>query len=217
MLRWLLLVLLLCNALLFLWYAQREQAISADSSSRQEQVAGLRLLHELAAGESARPLQTECYQLGVFATPNEAEQAAGRLAPVVIDVAQTPAPDEVAGYQLAVEIPSEAGAQRELLDRLALAGWVPQTRQGRFLLGPFMGERARADAVVEQRALSEGLGLNSELQPIMQPGTGVLLEIEVPAGTEIGQASRQLLLRGWPGIKIEKKSCSGLAQPQSDQ
>lgn len=217
MLRWLLLILLLCNALLFLWYAQREQVLPADSGSSHEQVTGLRLLHELPAGEVARPLQTECYQLGVFATEREAEQAAGRLAPVALAVAQFPAPEAVAGYQLAVGIPSQAQAQRELLDQLALAGWVPQTRQGQFLLGPFMGENARVDASVEQRALREGLGLGSELKPVMQPGIGILLEVEVPAGAEIGQASRQLLLRGWPGIKIEKKLCSGLAQPQSDQ
>ncbi len=217
MLRWLLLILLLCNALLFLWYAQREQTATASSAFSQDQVTRLRLLHELSGGEVVRPLQLECYQVGVFATENEAGQAAQLLAPIAMAVEQFPAPEEVAGYQLAVEIPSQAQAQRELLDRLAIAGWVPQTRQGRFLLGPFTGNRARAEAAVEQRALKEGLGLNSELQPVMQPGTGVLLEVEVSAGTEIGLAPSQLLLRGWPGIKIEKKLCSGLAQSQSDQ
>jgi len=217
MLRWLLLLLLLCNALLFLWYAQKQQVATGGTADADLHVNQLRFLHELSAGESVRPLQGDCYQLGVFASDREAEQAVSRLSKVVFDARQLPAPPEVVGYELAIEIPSDAQAQRELLDTLALAGWVPQTRQGQFILGPFTGEQAQADATLEQEALREGLGLASEVRSIRQPATGVLLEVEVPAGTEIGPALRQLLLRGWPGLKIEKKLCSGLAQPQSDQ
>lgn len=106
----------------FLWYAQREQTATASSAFSQDQVTRLRLLHELSGGEVVRPLQLECYQVGVFATENEAGQAAQLLAPIAMAVAQFSAPEEVAGYQLAVEIPSQAQAQRELLDRLAIAG-----------------------------------------------------------------------------------------------
>jgi len=217
MLRWLLLLLLLCNALLFLWYARKQQAAVGRTAEPDMQVNQLRLLHELSAGETVRPLQSDCYQLGVFASEREARQAAARLEGLVLASERLPAPPDVAGYELAIEIPSDVQGQRELLDTLALAGWVPQMRQGRFILGPFTGERAKADALLDQGALNEGLGLASELRSILQPATGVLLEVEVSAGAEIGPALRQLLLRGWPGLKIEKKLCSGLAQPQSDQ
>lgn len=217
MLRWLLLLLLLCNALLFLWYAQRQASAPAESPSGDHRVTTLRLLHELPAGSRAGMGQRECYQLGVFASEREAEQAVRRLEGIASAVERLPAPAEVNGYQLVIEMPAGADERRELLDMLALAGWVPQTRSGRFLLGPFRGESARRDAEAEQRALQEGLGVASRLQPVRQAGSGILLQIEVPAGGRMDGPSRQLLLRGWPGIKIEKKSCSGVAQPQLDQ
>lgn len=216
MLRWLLLILLLCNALLFLWYAQRQPGPDEVIQTNSE-VASVRLLHELSGTEVGSLSRSECYQLGVFASAQEATQAGSRLDVVALTVVQRKAPETLAGYQLVIDMPSDGAAQLELLDKLALAGWVPQTQQGRFLLGPFAGERANSNAKVEQRALNEALGLVSELEPIMAESTAVVLDIEVPAGTEIGQASRQLLLNGWPGIKIEKKSCAGLARPQSYQ
>ncbi|MDY6890036.1 MAG: hypothetical protein SVU24_00355 [Pseudomonadota bacterium] len=217
MLRWLLLILLLCNALLFLWYAQRERVPPAEEEIGRGEVTRLRLLQELPPGGAAAAPPIECYQLGPFATAGEAEEAAQRLPPEANVTLRRPGAEAAIGYQLVIGIPAEAAARRELLDRLALAGWIPQTRRGHFLLGPFLGGHARREAELEQRALTEGLGIDSELQPILQPATGVLLEIELPAGAEIDHSSRQLLLRGWPGIKIEKKPCSGLARPQPDQ
>lgn len=213
MLRWLLLLLLLCNALLFLWFAQR-QVVPVTSSDGDAAVTTLRMLHELPASGTG---QRSCYQLGVFASSREAEQAIRRLEGVVSAAKQLPAPAEVSGYQLAIEVPADAEARRELLDMLALAGWVPQTRDGQFLLGPFRGEAARRKAEIERKALMDGLGLATQLQPVRQFGRGVLLQIEVLPGARMDGASRQLLLRGWPGIKIEKKSCSGVAEPQLDQ
>jgi hypothetical protein len=217
MLRWLLLLLLLCNALLFLWYAQRQQVQPDRGAEPQEDIMRLRLLHELTAGERAQPLQTDCYRLGVFASLAEAQQASRQLESTVLSVRLTDAPDQIVGYHLAVQQPSESQAQRELLDLLALAGWVPETRAGQFLLGPFTGEQARLEALLEQDALNTALGLVSSLTPIVQPVKGALIEIEMPYGTEMSEASRRLLMRRWPGIKIEKKVCSGLAQPHSDQ
>jgi len=214
MLRWLLLLLLLCNALLFLWYAQRQAIPPAESPGADARVTKLRLLHELPAGKRIDSGQRECYQLGIFSSEREAEQAIQRLKGMVSSVEWLSAPAEVTGYQLAVEMPADAGERRALLDSLALAGWVPQTRNGQFLLGPFRGERARRDAEIEQGALKEGLGVESRLQPVRQAGAGILLQIEVSAGARMDASSRQLLLRGWPGIKIEKKLCSGVAQPQ---
>ena len=213
MLRWLLLLLLLCNALLFFWYAQR-QAAPRETAVEAAGVTTLRMLHELPAGAAS---QRSCYQLGVFASTREAEQAIRLLEGVVTAVKQLPAPAEVSGYQLALDVPASAEARRELLDMLALAGWVPQTREGQFLLGPFRGKAARREAEIERDALREGLGLETQLQLVKQSGNGILLQIEVPPGGRMDGASRQLLLRGWPGIKIEKKSCSGVAEPQSDQ
>lgn len=217
MLRWLLLLLLLCNALLFLWYAQRQQLQPDRVAERQEEVTRLRLLHELTAGERAQPLQIECYRLGVFANRAEARQASRQLESIVLNVGLRDAPDLILGYHLAVQQPSERQAQRELLDLLALAGWVPETRAGQFLLGPFTGEQAQSDALRERDTLNTALGLVSSLTPIVRPDAGALLEIEVPHGSEIDAATGQLLMRSWPGIKIEKKVCSGLAPPQSDQ
>jgi len=217
MLRWLLLLLLLCNALLFLWYAQRQAIPPAESPAADTRVTKLRLLHELPAGKRVDSGPRECYQLGVFSSEREVEQAIRHLEGMVSSVKRLPAPAEVSGYQLVIEMPADAGERRALLDSLALAGWVPQTRNGQFLLGPFRGERARRDAEIEQGALKEGLGVESRLQPVRQTGAGILLQIEVSTGARMDASSRQLLLRGWPGIKIEKKLCSGVAQPQSDQ
>ncbi|GAA0790007.1 SPOR domain-containing protein [Marinobacterium sediminicola] len=215
MMRWLALLLLLLNALLLLWYAQQQAAESPPPQS--EQISRLRLLHELGGAETLLPRAQVCYQFGEFSSRAEVETAAGRLRGLGFEADISKAPPGVIGYRLRLPRPAEPGAQLELLDRLALAGWVPQTFGGDFVLGPFMGEVARQQAEAEQKAIRSVLKLDLAMEPIHDETPLFRILASIAEGSIQESGLGQMMKAGWPGIKIEKKLCEGVAYPQSDQ
>ncbi|GAA0699380.1 hypothetical protein GCM10009104_30180 [Marinobacterium maritimum] len=215
MMRWVALLLLLLNALMLLWYAQQQSAETPEMVS--EQISRLRLLHELGGGETLQPRAQECYQLGAFGSRAEVATAVERLQERGFDTEVEPAAPAVLGYRLRLPRPAEPAAQLELLDRLALAGWVPQTRDGDFVLGPFMGEDALRQARAEREAIHAVLKLELQQEPILDDTPGFQILAAIAEGHMDEARLAQLMAAGWPGIKIEKKLCEGVAQPQSDQ
>ncbi len=213
--RWLALLLLLMNALLLFWYAQQQAVESPDVST--EQISRLRLLHELGGGEVLSPRERVCYQLGDFVSRMEADVASIRLQERGFDTQIVTAPPFVLGYRLRLPRPAEPGAQLALLDRLALAGWVPQTQGGDFVLGPFMGAEALQRARAERTAIHAVLALELELDPILDDAPGFRIQASSAEGQMDETRLARMMVVGWPGIKIEKKLCEGVAQPQSDQ
>ncbi|PSL14355.1 hypothetical protein CLV44_10884 [Marinobacterium halophilum] len=215
MLRWLALLLLLMNALVLLWYAQQQEGERVTVST--EEISRLHLLHELGGGESLQPRASECHRIGLFASPQEALRAAERLQERGFDAEVHPAPAAVIGYRLVLPRPADAAAELSLLDQLALAGWVPQTESGHFVLGPFLGEQARQEADIEQAAIASVLELTAQRQPIRDSVPLQQIFTRVPEAQNVEQRLQQILAGGWPGIKIEKKLCEGVAHPQQDQ
>ncbi|MBV0934003.1 hypothetical protein [Marinobacterium weihaiense] len=216
MTRWLALLLLLSNALLLLWYSQQYESGATERPASTE-ISRLRLLHELGGGEQLQLRSQVCYALGRFASASEAEDAQAWLQERGIDSQREILPAVVIGYRLRLARPADAQAQLALLDRLALAGWVPQTDGGYFVLGPFMGTDAYQQAQREQRAISDVLQLTLALEPIRASGASHELRLQAPEGVLQPQGLASRMASRWPGIKIEKKSCKGVAQSQSDQ
>ncbi len=213
--RWLALLLLLFNALLLLWYAQQQAAVPVDVAG--EQISRLRLLHELGGGETLQSRERVCYQLGDFAARAEVETASNRLQERGFDTRIESAPPAVLGYRLRLPRPADPGAQLELLDRLALAGWVPQTRDGDFVLGPFMGVDGLRQAQAEREAIDKVLQLKLAREPILDDAPGFRIQVSIAADGAVDRILDRMMSAGWPGIKIEKKVCEGVAHPQSDQ
>lgn len=215
MTRWLALLLLLLNALVLLWYAQQQAVESV--STQNDQISRLRLLHELGGGDSLQPRAQVCYQLGDFVSPAEVEAAAGRLQERGFDTAITAAPTSLLGYRLRLPRPADPQAQLDLLDRLALAGWVPQTLEGDFVLGPFMGVEAEQEVKAERDAIHSVLKLELKQEPILDEMSGFRIQASIAEGQVDAESMSRMMAAGWPGIKIEKKVCEGVARPQSDQ
>ncbi|MBA4501601.1 SPOR domain-containing protein [Marinobacterium marinum] len=215
MMRWLALLLLLMNALLLLWYAQQQTSRPPEMAG--EQISRLRLLHELGGGETLQPRAQECYQLAGFASRAEADTAAEKMRKRGFNVDVESMVPVVLGYRLRLPRPAGVEEQLELLDRLALAGWVPQTRGGDFVLGPFMGEDALQQVKREREAIRSVLKLTLEQEQILDNSPGFRLQIGVIEGQVDEVQLARIVKAGWPGIKVEKKSCKGVAQPQSDQ
>lgn len=215
MLRWLALLLLLLNALVLLWYAQ-QQAVESPAAAT-EQISRLRLLHELGGGAVLQPRKLQCYRIGDFGSQREVEAAVARLRVQGFDTSIESAPSAILGYRLRLSRPSDAEAQLELLDRLALAGWVPQTQEGDFVLGPFMGQDARHQAESEREAIKSILKLELRQEPIYDDTPVLRILAGIPEGRIDEVRLARMMASGWPGIKIQKKSCEGVASPQSDQ
>ncbi|WP_139327227.1 hypothetical protein [Marinobacterium stanieri] len=210
MLRWLALLLLLGNALLLFWYGQQRQLAEP---APEATLKNLHLLHELDRSAQLQPRELQCYRLGVFMSESELQRARGLLADKGFVIERQDAQSAVIGYHLRVSVPADAEARIQLLDELALAGWVPQTDAGDFVLGPFVGDEAQQAARTERQALMAVLDVDVRQVPIPDPDPGHDLLVSIPAGDELDDVLRQLLLSGWPGIKIEKKSCEGVARP----
>lgn len=212
MLRWLALLLLLSNALLLLWYAQqREEKVAMPAIN---EIKRLRLLHELGGGEVLRPRKQVCYAAGDFVSRNEAIDAQAWLQARGVDSELRSVPAAVIGYRLRLQRPADSDAQLALLDQLALAGWVPQTEAGHFVLGPFLGDRALQQAQTEQEAIGEVLKLKLDVEPIRESRTLKQLWISMPEGAFDPSLVRSSMAAGWPGMEIEKKSCERVAHPQ---
>jgi len=215
MLRWIALLLLLSNALLLFWYGQQHQAKPVRPADPE--LTRLLLLHELEAGRRLQTRERQCYRIGSFMVASEVARAQARLEREGFGVERVSAPARVLGYQLRLAIPADEATRVQLLDELALAGWVPQVDRADLVLGPFVGAGANQQAATERRALVRVLKRDIRQAAIPDPNPGIDLIASLPKEKEMSVKLRRSLLSGWPGIKIEKKVCERVAHPQSDQ
>lgn len=212
MLRWLFLLLLLANALVFFWYAQQRAA------QREPQVAPaigeLRLLSELDGGEILPARERVCLGFAPLARQADAERLIRLLADQPVTARAIRLPAAIIGYRLTLPLPADTAARVALLDDLARQGWVPESRGGLLSFGTFSDlaelERVRAE-------LPPALGLRTELRAIRATSAPWEVRVEHLSGYEISNEINKLILASWPGIKIEKKPCEGVASPQIDQ
>lgn len=213
MLRWGVLFLLLANALLLFWYAQQSQPVNPETEMAVG--PGLVLLSELNG--TSRSLQRRdrgCVVYSPLDNANEARRLAKRLEGDGITTRISTLPDEVAGYQLRLPLPADSSARVEMLDMLAKLGWLPQMVGGRLVLGTYRSE-AEVDAARDRFPSV----LRPRLQVVrkMQASDRYQVEVVYLIGYEIPKEINRVVRNSWPGIKIEKNVCEGVATPHNDQ
>lgn len=212
MLRWLFLLLLLCNALLFFWFAQRHAALT-EPVAWPPPLGELRLLSELPPGTVLPARARVCQRYQPLATAWDAERLVRLLMQQSVSAQARPMPDVVIGYRLALPLPADAARRIALLDQLALAGWVPESRGSQLSFG-------LAQTETEAQALRDSLP--AELRELVgvveerQPDGRYEVQVVHLAGYEISNEINRLIENSWPGIKIEKNPCQGVASPEVD-
>jgi len=213
MLRWLFLLLLLANTLLFFWYAQ-QHAAAPEFAEPVAEGAGLRLLSELPADEVLPARARVCLSYAPLSSQYEAQRLASVLASEPVSTSVLPLPAAVTGWRLVLPLPADAGRRIELLDGLAREGWVPESRGGTLSFGRF------SDPVALKKArggLSPALRERTRVEEILADETLWEVRVKYLAGYEISSEINRLVAASWPGIKIEKNGCEGVASPQVDQ
>ncbi|GGC09778.1 hypothetical protein GCM10011352_40360 [Marinobacterium zhoushanense] len=213
MLRWLFLLLLLANALLFFWYAQ-QRAAEPEVKVSTSGGAGLRLLSELPANEVLPARERVCLSYAPLSSQYEAQRLESVLASEPVSTETVRLPAVVIGWRLVLPLPADAAQRIELLDALAREGWVPESRGGLLSFGRFPdlvslnGVRNRLPPDLRERVQAEEIVADEAFWQV---------RVKHLAGYEISSEINQLVAASWPGIKIEKNDCEGVATPKGDQ
>jgi hypothetical protein len=141
MLRWLVLLVLLGNALLFLWYAQEYRFTD---TLRQSDIrpAAIRLPDELGESESLLMRPRECGYFQPLETDYEAERLLAQLEEYDVDLAYEKIPPIALGWRVELPLPADADRRVALLDQLASLGWVPESRDGALVMGVYPDDAA---------------------------------------------------------------------------
>ncbi len=215
--RGLFLLLLLSNALLFLYYALQRaevgpQALLGDSTelklvsevprlqqrTRPDTIAAGQHCITLSGIDRADDLaRIEAYlQQGGYVVQRDVERQRSRT-----------------GFALVLEAPADNAERLALLDRLDMAGIVPESRgEGRlhFFLGSFASEAA---AVAQQRRLQQQ-GIAVRLHETERLEERYRVRILLSSGRALSNEINAVLQKAYPGIKIEKNVCEGVARPR---
>ncbi|MBV1787912.1 hypothetical protein KQ940_07565 [Marinobacterium sp. D7] len=213
MLRWLFLLLLLANTLLFFWYAQQRAAEHKPAVAASKGV-GLRLLSELPPNEVLPARERVCLSYAPLSSRYEAQRLVSVLSSEPVSAEAVQLPPAITGWRLVLPLPADAAQRIELLDSLAREGWVPESRGGLLSFGRFsdqsalQGARSRLPAALRERVRVEEILADEALWQV---------RVKHLAGYEISSEINRLVAASWPGIKIEKNDCEGVASPQGDQ
>ncbi len=213
MLRWVFLLLLLANALLFFWYAQAYRF--ADDGSRTDfKPSVLRTPTELSPTDRLQPRPRECGAYHPLAGEFEAQKLVEMLERYAIQANTERMPQVMTGLRLELPLPADADARIEILDNLARIGWVPETRDGALVLGEYSSE---SDLVATKNALPEDIAERTRTREVLAPARDYKVSVSYLVGYEIGSEINQLILDSWPGIKFEKNPCEKVASLGVDQ
>lgn len=213
MLRWIFLLLLLGNALLFFWYAQSYRF--ADDGSRADfKPTLLRTPEELGAGEALEPRPRVCGYYQPLAGEFEASQLVDLLERYGIQANMAQMPPIAKGVRLELPLPADANARIAVLDDLARAGWVPESRDGALVLGEYASEEALKTTL---SSLPENIASRIRTKQVIEPSREYRVDLSYLEGYEISSEINQLITGSWPGIKFEKNACIGVASLGSDQ
>ncbi|WP_027855577.1 hypothetical protein [Marinobacterium litorale] len=201
MMRWLFLMLLLANALLFLWYAQQQVEPAPEHTSEHSEI---RLLKELPVDAVLPARERICLSYQPLADRYDAERLATLLKDEPVSAEVAPLPPAVIGYRLTLPLPATADARIQLLDRLAEGGWVPETRGGALSFGTF-NDREALERV--RGELPRPLQVQTRVQPVeAQDGTWEV-RVKHLSGYKISSEIKQVIENGWPEIKVKKNAC----------
>ena len=213
MLRWVFLLILLANSLLFFWYAQKYH-FTESKSQPDFKPKVLRLPSELQPGETLEARPREC---GIF-LPLASEFEASRLAELLAErgfaseyKAMPPIED---GVRVEYPLPADAEARIQVLDDLARAGWVPETRDGALVLGSYTDEGVARQMLA---GLPAKITDKARVKSVLRASGDFEVHTSYLIGYEISSEIKQLITDSWPGVKFEKNLCEGVARPKVDQ
>lgn len=213
MLRWVFLLILLVNSLLFFWYAQKYH-FTESKSQPDFKPKVLRLPSELQPGETLVARPREC---GLF-MPLASEFEASRLADLLIErgfaAEFKPMPPVEDGVRVEYPLPADAEARIQVLDDLARAGWVPESRDGALVLGSY------PNVSVAQQMLGDLPKVvvdKARVKPVLRASGDFEVHTSYLIGYEISSEIKQLISDSWPGVKFEKNLCERVASPRVDQ
>lgn len=213
MLRWLVLLVLLGNALLFLWYAQEYRF--ADTVRQPDiRPAAVRLPTELGEGEQLVMRPRECGFFQPLESDYEAERLLATLEGYGMDLAYETIPPVAQGWRVELPLPADADRRVELLDQLAMLGWVPESRDGALVMGVYPD-----DAAVESMFMAFPDELRSKLRKKINfyQSDAFRVTVSYLQGFEFDQELIEMVATQWPGTQFEKKPCEGVATLKSDQ
>lgn len=213
MLRWTFLLLLLANALLFFWFAQQHVA-PAPVEMRSPGVARLKLLSELGPGEVLPARQRVCLVYAPLSSQAEAQSLVQLLDREQVSAEAVALPPQAEGYRLSLSLPADSDRRVKMLDELAAAGWVPESHGSEMLFGHYA---SRETAQAAHDSLPDELKAHVSLAPEFGSETRYEVHVSHLVGYEISSEINGLIESSWPGVKIEKKPCEGVASPRGDQ
>ncbi len=214
MLRWAFLLLLLADALLFFWYAQQRLTYVPAEQVERAGVARIRLLSELSPGERLPARERVCLRYAPLSTAYEAERLVQLLMQHSVSASARPLPEQVVGYHLQLPLPADSVRRIAVLDKLAEQGWVPESRGGQL---SFAADTSREAVERVRDGLPEELRVSILIVEEKQQDGRYEVAATHLVGYEISNEINQLIENSWPGIKIEKNTCEGVATPQGDQ
>lgn len=231
MLRWLLLIVLLLNGLLYGWFYQEQEQrrrVAGRVEAPVHGVAELDLVSEvpgsalrLRANEPvasvavpAVKVQTElyCYSFGPFKEAQGLEAWLGDDGPGRLELSQQQVGELAPGYRVYVRAPKKRSARKALLESMRGVGlegeWIDQGElKGALSLGEYQ-QQSSAQAL--QKALVEqGYKAAIYQQQYFKYQYYLLLRSDFAAVGDTPWV--RSLLKKYPSAKSEKKLCQGLA------
>ena len=213
MLRWLFLIILLANSLLFFWYAQKYH-FTESKSLPDFKPRVLRLPSELQPTEKLVPRPRECARFSPLASEFEASRLVELLVEQGFTAEFKTMPPVEDGVRIEYPLPADADARIRVLDDLARVGWLPETRDGALVLGSYPdAEVARASLA----DLPESVVEKARIKPVLRASGDYEVLTSYLVGYEITSEIKQLVVDSWPGVKFEKNLCEGVASPRGDQ
>lgn len=175
---------------------------------------------EAQSSESLKlsPVVTECVRIGEVLSQLTAERLVDFLSErgfdAFIDQVQH---QQVVGYRVEMQSPDGDGARIQLLDRLAQASIVPESRMDNGRLVFVLRRFDRYEDAEAFAGVLRVLDLLPELRPIEEPTYTYFVRYQLGSDHKISSKINVIVKKAYPDLKIEKKRCEGVASLGGDR
>ncbi|RDE18162.1 hypothetical protein DV711_18880 [Motiliproteus coralliicola] len=237
--RWLFLILLLVNGVLYGWFYQEQERRRLLADRAEQALRGipeLDLLSEVpstvlrhrdgaeqatkgkqSAGGIKMPAEKSsryCYRFGPFERSDGIALSTANNAPGRLELEPITGTNRQQRYRVIVMAPTDLQQRQQLVDAMLVVGldarWVEDEQQ-KLLVGSYR-EALPAEAL--SKALVEQ-GYDAEVEFGLQQAEQFFLILQSDDDNLISSNWVQMLVKKHPKIKSEKKLCLGVATPQA--
>ncbi|WP_421868677.1 hypothetical protein [Motiliproteus sp.] len=234
--RWLFLILLLLNGVLYGWFYQEQERRRMLADRAEQALRGvpeLDLLSEVPAtvlrhrGSGELPLAEKslpstqssesarfCYRFGPFDRADGEALHSANNAPGQLQLEPVPGTNRQQRHQVVVMAPQNPQQRQQLLDAMLVVGldarWVEDSQQ-KLLVGSYresVPAEALSKALVEQ-------GYDAKVESGLRQSEQFFLLLQSDDDNLTSSNWVKLLVKKHPQIKSEKKLCLGVATPQA--